>query len=123
MENGLPWAMEMVFRDAECRLRKERAPAQAPCVSSVKLPDGTTTSSQASSRNDPLTRFPWRGKQDRFVFTPSYPMGSRSGLARGGLARTFKTVAKFAQAVQIDAGRLAVDAPLANRVRSGRKQP
>ncbi len=35
----------------------------------------------------------------------------------------FAKVAKFARAVQIDAGRLAVDAPLANRVRSGRKQP
>src|ERR1700730_5220279 len=100
-----------------------RAPAKAPCVSSVKPPDGTTTSSQASSRNDPRPDPPVGGKQDSFVFTPSFPMGSRAGLARGGLARTFKTVAKFARAVQIDAGRLAVDAPLANRVRSGRKQP
>jgi hypothetical protein len=42
--------MDMVFRDAECRLRKEHAPAKAPCVSNVKPPDGTTTSSQAAWR-------------------------------------------------------------------------
>jgi hypothetical protein len=32
-------------------------------------------------------------------------------------------LAKIPRVVQIEAGRLAVDAPLANRVRSGRKQP
>ncbi len=27
VENGLPWVMDMVFHDAECRVRKDRAPA------------------------------------------------------------------------------------------------
>jgi hypothetical protein len=52
VENGLPWVMDMVFRDAERRLSKDRAP--------VKV--GTTTSSQASSRSDPFARFPWLEK-------------------------------------------------------------
>ena len=25
--NGLPWRMDMVFRDGDCRVRKDRAPA------------------------------------------------------------------------------------------------
>ena len=84
VENGLPWVMDMVFRDAECRLSKDRAPGKAPCVS-VK-PSGRR-----------LPRKPRRGmirspgspgwiKQDSCVFTSSYPMGPRGGLARGGLA-------------------------------------
>jgi hypothetical protein len=35
----------------------------------------------------------------------------------------FAKVAKILRMVQIEAGRLAVDAPLASRVRSGRQQP
>ena len=27
VENGLPWVMDMVFRDGECRVHKDRAPA------------------------------------------------------------------------------------------------
>src|ERR1700738_2236498 len=50
----------------------------APPVSSVKLPHGTTATSQASSRNGPFTRFFWLGKQDSCVFTPTYPTGPRA---------------------------------------------
>jgi hypothetical protein len=50
-ENGLPWGMDMAFRDAEFRVRKDSAPAKTPCASSVKPPHGTAASSpQGKSR-------------------------------------------------------------------------
>jgi hypothetical protein len=57
VEHGLPWVMDMVFHDAECRLRKEHAPAKDPCVSSVKPQMG-----RRLPRKPSLTRFPWRRK-------------------------------------------------------------
>jgi hypothetical protein len=39
------------------------------------------------------------------------------------LASAGRALAFFRQAADIGSGRLAVDEPLANRVRSGRKQP
>ena len=32
IENGLHWVMDMVFRDDECRIRKENAPAHFATV-------------------------------------------------------------------------------------------
>ena len=67
IENSLHWVMDMVFRDDECRVRTDQAPAnfttlkhmahnlirKAPgkdyCASNEKPQDGTTTSSKASS--------------------------------------------------------------------------
>ena len=76
VENSLHWVMDMIFRDDECRIRTDHAPAnfttlkhmarsekrraRTPSVSSAKSPHGTTTSSQASSPHDFFTRFPWR---------------------------------------------------------------
>ena len=71
VENSLHWVMDMIFRDDECRVRTDHAPAnfatikhmahnlirrataRTPCASSAKSPHGTTTSSQASSPHDP----------------------------------------------------------------------
>ena len=78
VENSLHWVMDMIFRDDECRIRTDHAPAnfttikhmahnlirRAPgkdaSASSAKSQLGTTTSSQASSPHDLFTRFPWR---------------------------------------------------------------
>ena len=79
IENGLHWVMDMVFRDDECRIRKDnapanfatikhmasnlmrRAPARTACASNAASPPGTTTTSPASSpgRVESFTRFPW----------------------------------------------------------------
>ena len=74
--NSLHWVMDMVFRDDECRIRTDHAPAnfttlkhmahnivrKAPgrihCASNAKWPPGTTTSSPASSPHKSFTRFP-----------------------------------------------------------------
>ena len=76
IENGLHWVMDMVFRDDECRIRKDNAPAnfttlkhmasnlvrgpraRTACASNAKPPPGTTTSSQASSHRK-VHPFPW----------------------------------------------------------------
>ena len=75
-QNSLHWVMDMVFRDDECRVRTDQAPAnfttlkhmahnlirKAPgkdtLASNEKPQDGTTTSSKASSPHNPFTRFP-----------------------------------------------------------------
>jgi hypothetical protein len=75
---GLHWVMDMVFRDDECRVRTDHAPAnfttikhialnlirKAPGKDSFRLkrkwPHGTMSSSQASSPHDSFTRFPWQ---------------------------------------------------------------
>jgi predicted transposase YbfD/YdcC len=75
VENSLHWVMDMVFRDDECRVRTENAPAnfttlntwpitcsaepqaKIPYASGEKSPLGMTTSSQASS-HETFTRFP-----------------------------------------------------------------
>ncbi|WP_246716352.1 ISAs1 family transposase [Martelella soudanensis] len=79
IENSLHWVMDMVFRDDECRVRTENAPANSPpsnisqpiccdcrppeihSAQGEKSPPGTTTSSQASLPDDPFNRFPWHG--------------------------------------------------------------
>ena len=35
MENSLPWAMDVVFRDAECRVRKDRAHANFTTIKHI----------------------------------------------------------------------------------------
>jgi hypothetical protein len=57
--------MDMVFRDAECRLSKDRTPDKAPCQREAV---GTTTYSQASSRNDRSPGSPGWRKQDSCDF-------------------------------------------------------
>jgi hypothetical protein len=77
VENSLHWVMDMVFRDDECRVRTDHAPAnfttikhialnlirrpkaRIRCVSGARSLLGTTSSSQASSPHDSFTRFPW----------------------------------------------------------------
>lgn len=76
VENSLHWVLDMVFRDDECRVRTENAPANFTTINHIatnllrrptnkdslrsrrKSPRGTTTSSQASSHADAFTRFP-----------------------------------------------------------------
>ena len=77
VENSLHWVLDMTFRDDECRVRTQHAPAnfitvkhmahnlirrargKERCVSGEKSPPGTTTSSQAYCSVDSFTRFPW----------------------------------------------------------------
>ena len=77
IENSLHWVMDMVFRDDECRVRTDNAPANFTTIkhmahnlirnapgrthsaSGAKPQAGTTTFSQASSPHDSFTRFPW----------------------------------------------------------------
>ena len=79
IENSLHWVMDMIFRDDECRVRTDHAPAnfttikhmainllrnapgKDPCASAAKSPLGTTSSSQASSLHKPFTRLPCPG--------------------------------------------------------------
>ena len=76
-QNSLHWVMDMIFRDDECRIRTDHAPANFTTIKHMaqnlirkaqarthsalgaKPPPGTTTSSQASSPHDSFTRFPW----------------------------------------------------------------
>ena len=77
VENSLHWVMDMIFRDDECRIRTDHAPAnfttikhiapnllrrkpgKDPFASDAKRPDGTTSFWQVSSLLDLLTRFSW----------------------------------------------------------------
>jgi predicted transposase YbfD/YdcC len=77
IENSLHWVMDMLFRDDECRVRTDHAPANFTTIKHMahnllrkasgktslrsrrRPPDGTTTSWQATSRRENLTRFPW----------------------------------------------------------------
>jgi len=76
VENSLHWVMDMIFRDDECRVRTDhapanfttikhmalnlirKAPAKTACALNEKLPHGTTNFSQVSSPHDFFTRFP-----------------------------------------------------------------
>ena len=65
-QNSLHWVMDMIFRDDECRIRTDHAPANSEkpqerthFALNAKLQDGTTTSSQASSPLKFFTRFPY----------------------------------------------------------------
>ena len=76
--HSLHWVMDMIFRDDECRVRTDHAPAnfttvkhmahnlirEAPaktlCASGARSPLGMTTSLQASSSHESFTRVPWQ---------------------------------------------------------------
>jgi predicted transposase YbfD/YdcC len=75
IENSLHWVMDMVFRDDECRVRTDHAPAhhqthrptpaaqgpreRTPCAAGARPPYGMTISSQALLSRENFTRFPW----------------------------------------------------------------
>ena len=75
IENSLHWVMDMVFRDDECRVRTDNAPAnfatcrhiaynltrlraRIPSASGAKPQGGTTSISQASSQPDQIHPIP-----------------------------------------------------------------
>jgi hypothetical protein len=83
IENSLHWIMDMVFRDDECRVRINHAPANFTTIehmacnlhrkpaspqakihsaSGARLPAGTMTSSPAQLKHESFTRFAWNGQ-------------------------------------------------------------
>ena len=99
VENSLHWVLDMTFRDDECRVRTQHAPAnfitvkhmahnlirrargkETRCVSGAKSPPGTTTSSQAYCSVDPFTRFPCGNLHDgRLLPLWRHPATTTSG--------------------------------------------